>query len=978
MKKVDTLSIVKAQRRQYALTSFLLLALIASFVLYVRAEKQLDNANVARYQAIMVADELRQSSEDLTKMVRSYVITGNPLYKRYFQEIIDIRDGKLARPHRYESVYWDLVLNDDVRPRPAGNRRISILQAMREAGFTEAELAKLAEAKKYSDDLTKIEFAAMKLIEAVDADEKSRIAAAKMVFGQEYMAAVAGIMRPIDEFYLMMNSRSSQDIEEKQAVIIRMRLLVVSMAALLLLTIFRNYRLIQKILGGSLKDVLNSLRRIGEGDFNAIISLKGGESNTVLGWIRRTQQNLAQLTKLNQQLLAESQHYQSLIYSTQDAVVSKTLDGIVTSWNPGAEILFGYSKEEMIGETLNKLFPADCVEEEQNILRSIANGNQVLNFDTRRVRKDGSVIEIAVTISPIYDHDGKVVGVSKIAHDITERNRAAKELHDSVELLKKVIDTVPVRVFWKDKHLKYLGCNKSFANDAGYREPAEIVGKSDFDLVWQDQAELYKKDDYDVISSGAAKLAYEELQTTPNGDKIWLRTSKAPLRDYETNEVIGVLGVYDDITLNKHNEEELERYKNHLEELVAERSEQITRLNNQLKRRALEAESANIAKTAFIANMSHEIRTPMNAIIGYTHILESLVKDPEHKQKLSKITVAADHLLSIINDILDFSKIEAGKISLENSNFLLAVVVDKVITLMAPKLREKGVNFTVDTGSIPPILNGDQTRLTQMLLNYIGNAAKFTEKGRVSLLGNIVEETPDDYLVRFIVEDTGIGISKEKQQKLFNVFEQADLSTTRKYGGTGLGLALNKHLAELMGGEVGVDSTPGVGSTFWFTVRLRKATTPQNGAPINGGSAFALELLKKNYAGKNILVVEDNEFNRELVEELLSDTGLKIDYAEDGEIAVNKAKALCYDLILMDQQMPKLNGFGATKIIRQLPGYFSTPIIAMTANAFAEDKQASLDAGMNDHLSKPINPTNLYNMLLAWFAKGTGKQSLEN
>lgn len=974
MKTVDSLSVLKSQRRQYALTGFLLVALIVSFVLYVRAEKQIDEANLGRYKAIMVVDELRQSSEDLTKMVRAFVVTGNTLYKRHFQEIMDIRDGKVARPERYESAYWDLVLSDDERPRPFGNRRVSILQLMAETGFTQAELAKLAEAKKYSDDLTEIEIAAMKLVEIADAAENGRVTAINMVFGQEYMAAVAGIMRPIDEFYQMMNTRTLTDVEEKQAVAIRMRLLVVFMATLLLVTIFRNYRLIQNILGGSLEEVLNSLRRIGKGDFNTLIALKAGETNTVLGWISRMQHDLAQLTETNRALLAKSQHYQSLIYSTQDAVVSKTLDGIVTSWNPGAEILFGYSKEEMIGETLNKLLPADRAEEEQNILNRIKNGERILNFDTHRRRKDGTIIEISVTISPIYNDKGKVVGISKIAHDITERKEASKKLHDSLELLRKIIDTVPVRVFWKDKHLKYLGCNMSFASDAGYKEPSDIVGKSDFELAWKEQAELYRKDDSEVINSRMAKLGYEELLTNTKGDRIWLRTSKVPLLDFETNEVIGVLGVYDDITLNKHNEEELERYKDHLEERVAERSIQITQLNKQLKRRALEAESANIAKSAFLANMSHEIRTPMNSIIGYTHILETLVKDPEHKEKLSKVSVAADHLLSIINDILDFSKIEAGKISLEHSNFLLSMVVDKVITLMAPKLREKGIAFTVDTRSIPPILNGDQTRLTQMLLNYINNAAKFTEKGRVSLLASIVEETSDDYLVRFSVEDTGIGISKEKQQKLFTIFEQADPSTTRKYGGTGLGLALNKHLAELMGGEVGVDSTPGVGSTFWFTARLSKTSTSKPGAlAMNGDSVSSLELLQQSHAGKHILVVEDNEFNRELIEELLSDTGLKIDFAEDGVIAVKKAKELDYDFILMDQQMPNLDGFGATKIIRRMPNYVSTPIIAMTANAFAEDKQASLEAGMNDHLSKPIDPTILYDILLTWFTQRSGR-----
>jgi signal transduction histidine kinase/BarA-like signal transduction histidine kinase len=398
-----------------------------------------------------------------------------------------------------------------------------------------------------------------------------------------------------------------------------------------------------------------------------------------------------------------------------------------------------------------------------------------------------------------------------------------------------------------------------------------------------------------------------------------------------------------------------------LEDIVAQRTAELV-----VAKEA--AEAANVAKSAFLANMSHEIRTPLNAISGMAYLIRRDGLTAKQDEWLKVLQNASDHLLGIINAVLDFSKIEAGKCALEEIPLCIASLLANVASMLRDKVQARGLEMFIDGEDLPREVLGDPTRVQQALTNYASNAVKFTERGSITLRARIAEDRPDSLLVRFEVQDTGIGIAPDVQRKLFATFEQADNTTTRVYGGTGLGLAITRKLARLMGGDAGVTSSPGAGSTFWFTASFRKlATAPAADSAGAGGGAELF--LKRQFAGRHVLLVEDEPFNAEISRSLLEEAGLKVTGARDGIEAVSLAGQAAYDLILMDLQMPGMDGIQATRKIRAQPGGAKTPIVALTANAFIEDRLRCLEAGMSDFLAKPVAPSVLYETLVRWLAK---------
>ncbi len=496
-------------------------------------------------------------------------------------------------------------------------------------------------------------------------------------------------------------------------------------------------------------------------------------------------------------------------------------------------------------------------------------------------------------------------------------------------LLDTILNNIDAHVYMKSRDRRYLYVNAKSAEMMG-RSVEDIIGRLDREVLPEALADAYWEQDKLIFMTGA-RQANEVDFTEPNGHTHHLWSVKAPL--LMGGEITAVIGLLTDVT-------ELHKLKE-------------------------QADAANQAKSNFLSNMSHEIRTPMNSIIGMSHLALKSVVNPKQRDYLEKIYHSSHHLLGIINDILDFSKIEAGKLELEVLDFDLETLLQNIANQLGEEAAGKGLKLEFEVDSdLSRQLRGDPLRLEQVLLNFTSNAIKFSEQGSIVIRACLLSQGELDAVVRFEVHDTGIGMSREEVDQLFQSFHQADPSTTRKYGGTGLGLVISKQLAELMGGTVGVDSAPGKGSTFWFTACLGNG---QNFLPA-GPEAVQADVLDA-IEGSSILLVEDNIFSQQVGQELLEDAGATVVIANNGKEAIDLLLKERFDCVLMDVQMPVMDGFEATRIIRSHPKLKDALVIAMTANAGKEDQQRCLAAGMNEFLTKPIAPHLMFSMIAQCLAE---------
>jgi PAS domain S-box-containing protein len=615
---------------------------------------------------------------------------------------------------------------------------------------------------------------------------------------------------------------------------------------------------------------------------------------------------------------------------------------------------FGRTAEQMHNISMHELMGDELFQKNEPNIRAVLLGEDQ-QFERTLTQANG---QIGYTWTQyIADKvDGEVRGFFALSTDIT----ALKQGQQQQRMGDLVLQQISQGVIITGVDRCIISVNRAFTSMTGYSELECLGHTCDFmqgNLTEQDTiAEIRLALDNITDYSG------EILNYRKDGSTFWNELTISPVHNHQ-GQLTHFIGIIRDVTLRREFDNQMQELNQSLEQRVIERTAELARAK-------VDAEVATQVKTEFLANMSHEIRTPMNAIIGMAYL--SLKTDLTAKQReyLEKIQLSGQHLLGIINDILDISKIDAGKVELENIDFTLESVLTNVTDLVGSKARDKGLQFIMSIDPTLPLkLRGDPLRLTQVLLNFTSNAVKFTSWGQITLRVTMREETKDDCLVLLEVQDTGIGLSAKQQEQLFQSFQQADSTTTRKYGGTGLGLAICKQLANLMCGEVGVNSIEGEGSTFWFTARFDKsyADTGQPAIDLQSGVTQGVaHHAKKMINGARILLVEDNEFNQQVASDLLESIGAIVSVANHGKEAVALFHNNQFDCVLMDVQMPIMDGYQATAAIRAAESRSDIPIIALTANASNEDRQRCIDAGMDDFVMKPFQPDLLFATVAKW------------
>ncbi len=668
-----------------------------------------------------------------------------------------------------------------------------------------------------------------------------------------------------------------------------------------------------------------------------------------------------------EELERERQFLKTVIQAAPAMIWLKDPDGVYLACNAEFERFFGACEAAIIGRS-----DYDFVDRELadffrlHDRKAVELGGPSVNEEWVTYANGGPRVLLETTKTPMYSSAGELLGVLGIGHDITERTLMLEGIREREARFHAYFDYAMIGMAITSPEKGWLEVNDALCQSFGYRRE-ELLQMTWSQLTHPDDLAADVAQFRRLLAGEISGYALDKRFLHRDGHAVYTRLAVSVVRKAD-GSVDYCVAMVEDISERKRAEAKLLEYQNHLLEMVEARTSDLAQAKE-------EAERASRAKSTFLANMSHELRTPMNGVLGMIALARKRMNDPRGEEQLERARASAEHLLGILNDVLDLSKIEAERMTLEKIPLRLSTVLGNVYSMLSARAEEKGLGLSIDLpwdlGRKP--LLGDPLRLGQILNNLAANAIKFSQHGEVRIAVELLAEEAGAAHLRFTVSDQGIGIGVEEQARLFNPFVQADESMTRKFGGTGLGLAISKRLVEMMGGEIGVGSQLGQGSRFWFTVRLQLETAPElaNGAARPSEEA-AESRLRRDFAGVRLLLAEDEPISQEVMQGALEEVGIEADLADDGAAAVVLAASRRYALILMDMQMPNLNGIEAARAIRADSLNRETPIVALTANAFEQDRLACLAAGMNDHISKPVDLELVYATIHRWLGRGKG------